>query len=310
MQQDKPLRRVAPGTFAAVIHAFQASPRFRRLSEGTQSNYNRAFRSAETHEGLGGLPVEVMRPALVQAYLDALTEGGHDANGARVALSSLESWAIVRDLLPRAIMTGVSVDHEVEGHEPWTIEQVNIAKACASDMMARVVTLALHTGQRGSDVVRMRQAHLQRQSGRLGINVTQKKTKRRLWIPFDIELARVFPSWQYDDYMVRDPEGRPYTRPLLSCHWTRERDSNPALAALAGLTLHGLRATAIVRARRDGLTELQIGNLYGMSEQMVARYSKLANQTEMALSAITTLDRVQEEKERPVDEKVLRFPRR
>jgi hypothetical protein len=39
-----------------------------------------------------------------------------------------------------------------------------------------------------------------------------------------------------------------------------------------------------------GATELQIASMFGMSEPMVARYSRLADQTEMALAAVHVLD--------------------
>jgi len=311
MQPDKPspANRIRPDSFAAVIRAFQSSPFYRTLAPGTQSNYARAFRIAETHEGLGGINVAEMRPALVQAFLDAMAEDAPGAaKGARVALSSLESWALVRDMLPRAIMTGTSVAHREQGHQPWTLEQVALAESHADADLARAVTLAVNTGQRGSDLIRMRRGHIQRNGGRLGITVTQQKTGRTLWVPFTATFATVVDGWPRaaPDYLLLN-RGEPYTRQLLSCHWTRERDTNQALAPLSGLTLHGLRATAVTRARRDGLTDLQISNLYGMSEQMVARYSKLADQTDMALAAVATLDRVASQREQI---KVLQFRRR
>lgn len=308
MQPDKPspANRIRPDSFAAVIRAFQASPHFRSLAPSTQANYKGAFRIAETHEGLGGINVAEMRPSLVQAFLDAMAETTPGrAKVARVALASLESWALVRDMLPRAIMTGTAVRYTEHGHRPWTFEQVAIAESHAHPDLARVVTLAVNTGQRGSDLIRMRRCHLQRNAGRLGITVTQQKTRRTLWVPFTATFATVVDEWprMVPDYLLLNG-GKPYTRELLSCHWTRERDTNKALAPLSGLTLHGLRATAVTRARRDGLTDLQISNLYGMSEQMVARYSKLADQTDMALSAVATLDRVASQREQI---KVLQF---
>src|SRR5690606_1305641 len=87
--------------------------------------------------------------------------------------------------------------------------------------------------------------------------------------------------------------------PLLSWHWNEERDTNEALKPLseAGLVLHGLRATAVVRARKAGATDLQIANMFGMSEPMVARYSRLEDQTEMALAAVHFLDRTAQERQ-------------
>jgi predicted transcriptional regulator len=60
---------------------------------------------------------------------------------------------------------------------------------------------------------------------------------------------------------------------------------------LAGLVIHGLRATAVVRLRRAGATTGQIANMVGMSEQTVNRYCRLSVQRDNALAAVIHLDR-------------------
>jgi integrase len=142
-------------------------------------------------------------------------------------------------------------------HEPWSLEHIQLAQQHARVDLARVVTLAVHTGQRGSDIVRMRWSDIEEQDGRQGVNVIQQKTG----------------------------------------HWNDERDNNPALKPLseAGLVIHGLRATAVVRARRAGATVLEIASMYGMTEPTVARYSRLADQRDMALGAVVRLDRTAKE---------------
>jgi integrase len=51
-----------------------------------------------------------------------------------------------------------------------------------------MVTLAANTGQRGSDLVRMRWTDIEEYEGRPGINVTQRKTGLVIWIPMTQEL--------------------------------------------------------------------------------------------------------------------------
>jgi hypothetical protein len=58
----------------------------------------------------------------------------------------------------------------------------------------------------------------------------------------------------------------------------------------AGLVLHGLRATAVVRLRRAGATTGQIAGMVGMSEVMVNRYCRFSVQRENALAAVHYLD--------------------
>jgi integrase len=155
------------------------------------------------------------------------------------------------------------------------------------------VTLAVHTGQRGSDIVRMRWSDIEEQDGHQGINVIQQKTGRRLWVPFTAELVNALATWERRPpfFLILKPDGTTYTREHLSWHWNNERDTNPKLKPLAGLVLHGLRATAVVRARRAHATVLEIASMFGMTEPTVARYSRLADQRDMALGAVHHLNR-------------------
>lgn len=287
------------GTFAQVIRAYLASPKFQALAKSTQEHYRYLLAVAEQPETLGALPVDVIRPALVQAFLDGLAGRPGLQINARVALKAVEKWAIVRDMIPHSITLGCEVEGLDGGHEPWADEQVSLAETHARPHLARVVTLAANTGQRGSDLVRMRWTDLETYEGRPGINVTQQKTGLRIWIPFTQDVSRAISSWERrPTFLVLTDDGQPWNRNQLSTSWLRERDGNPKLSPLKGLVLHGLRATAVVRLRRAGATTAQISDMVGMSAPMVTRYSRLSVQRENALAAVIHLDRTKIEREK------------
>jgi len=292
--------RINAGTFAAVIRAYQSGPDYAALAPSTRRVYGSALRLAESPNTLGAIPVDMIRPSLVQAFLDALAETPGRQKNAQTAIKAVEKWAVVRDLLPFPISTGTYTVRTEGGHEPWSDAQVELAERYARPDLAKVVTLAVHTGQRGSDIVKMRWSDIEVQDGHYGINVTQQKTGVRLWVPFTRELVAAIETWDRRPpfFLVLKRDGTPYTRELLSWHWNKERDTNPALAPLceAGLVLHGLRATAVVRARKRGANVLQISSMIGMSEPMVARYSRLADKTDLALAAVHLLDRTSRER--------------
>jgi integrase len=216
----------------------------------------------------------------------------------QTAIKSLEKWAIVRDLLPCPITLGTEAPGGTGGHVPWTDEHVALAEQNTKPHLARAITLAANTGQRGSDLVRMGPTDLETYKGRAGINVRQVKTGLVIWIPLTQELAAVIGSWERrpGPFILKE-DGQPMTRPQLSDQWLRERDSNPALAPLAAaeLSMHGLRATAVVRLLRAGASTLQIANMVGMSEPMVKRYARFSVQRENALAAVVYLDRTPRE---------------
>jgi integrase len=291
--------KVKDGLFVAVIRAYRASAKWEALAKNTKANYGKPLSMAERPDTLGSLSVYEVRPALVQAFLDGFSDRPAAQKSAQTALKALEKWALVRDLLPHAITTGTEAPGSTGGHEPWTDEQVELAERCARPHLARVITLASNTGQRGSDLVKMRWSDLEEYEGRMGINVIQKKTGLEIWIPLTQQLASAMATWERrPTFIALKEDGLPFTRAQLSDQWLRERDTKPALAPLkaAGCVLHGLRATAVVRLRRAGATTGQITGMVGMSELMVNRYCRFSVQRENALAAIHHLDKTNVER--------------
>jgi integrase len=292
-------KHIKGGSFAQVIRTYMSSPKWEGLADNTRANYGYPLRLAERPETLGALPVDVIRPALVQAFLDGFADRPAAQKSAQTALKAVERWALVRDLLPYPITTGTEAPGSQGGFKPWTDEQVELAEHKARPHIARVITVAANTGQRGSDIVRMRWSDIEDHEGRPGINVTQQKTGLVLWVPFTQELMRAVLKWERrPTFIALKEDGQPWTRAQLSDQWLRERENRVALAPLKaeGLVLHGLRATAVVRLRRAGANTGQIADMVGMSEVMVKRYTRFSVQRENALAAVHYLDRTKLER--------------
>jgi integrase len=187
---------------------------------------------------------------------------------------------MVRDLLPYPIMMGTTTIKSDGGHIPWSEAQIALAEQHARPDLARAVTLMANTGQRGSDIVRMRLTDIEERDNPLtgrrhpGLCVVQKKTGHRLWVPMTDALVAVVETWRRDIrppwLLLTKPDGEAYTREQLSWHWNDQRDNQAALEPLkaAGLVLHGLRGACVVRLRKAGASVLQICSMIGMSEPM------------------------------------------
>jgi hypothetical protein len=303
MPHGKRLRasKISKGSFAAVIRAFTApnNAKWAALGDATRENYARVFKLAERPDVLGAIPVEEMRPALVQGFLDGYADRPAMQKVAQTALKSLEKWALVRDMLHCQITLGTEAPGSDGGNEPWADEHVALAEQHARPDLARIITLAANTGQRGSDLVKMRWTDIEEYEGRSGINVIQRKTGLKIWIPMTQELAVTLRTWERrPGFIILKPDGTPYSREQLSDHWLRERGRNAALAPLdtLGLSMHGLRATACVRLLRAGAHPRQIADMVGMSEQTVAHYCRFSEQRKNALAAVHYLDRTSRER--------------
>lgn len=285
---------VTEDCFAALVRLYLASPQFRGYSAGTQDTWGRELNFAARPDCLGKVMLGEIRPRYVQRYLDGLEGRPGKQAVAYSALKQLEKWAVVREYVGRwGFMTGVQTEKPRGGHLPWTDQEVELAERAARPDLSRAITLGVNTGQRGSDLIRMCPTDLEMFNGVQGINVTQKKTGKRVWVPITSALAAVMATWELrpGPYLVRS-DGRPWDRAALTHAWMYELEHNQTLAPLRerGLVLHGLRGTACVRLRRAGATSLQIASMVGMSEPMVAKYCRFSAQKENAAAAVHYLE--------------------
>jgi integrase len=298
--------RITENSFAALVRAYRESSKFKGLQPNSQSLWGRELDFACRPGCLGAVTLETIRPALIQGYLDSWDDKPGKQAAALAAFKALEKWAVVRDLLPRAITTGVETGKPLGGHVPWTAEQVAIAERHARADIARVVTLGANTGQRGSDLIRMGPTDIETYEGRDGIKVIQKKTGREVWVPILSTLETAMATWERrpGPYLLTS-WGEPWRRKMLTSAWTYERDHNRDLEELkrAGLVLHGLRGHACVRLRLAGANAMQIADMIGMSIPMVERYCRLSVQKDNAVGAVINLERTIKERRGAISKK-------
>jgi integrase len=305
----------AGNTFRSLCHKFKESSKFLGFERATQILFGRELDFACRDDILGAtllqLPDDLtdnakkdfekrlIRPSLIQGYLDGWSDKPGKQAAALAAFKALEKWAVVRDLLPRSITLGVETGKPQGGHIPWTAQNVRLGAQHARPDIGRAIVLLANTGQRGSDVVRMGPTDLETFDGHDGIRIVQIKTGREVWCPISAELEAELERWLREGHrqqtgpFLLDQWGQPWTRQRLTNAWSYERDTNPHLLELkkAGLVLHGLRGHACVRLLRAGANTRQVADMVGMSEPMVARYTRFSEQKANALAAVYHLEK-------------------
>ena len=312
-----PPLKIVDDCFAALVRLFLQSPQFAGYSPATRDLWGRELGFASRPDTLGPISLTEIRPSLVQAYFDGLSGRPAKQAAALCALRQLDRWAVTRDYLPRPITFGIEIETSDGGHVPWTDEQVALAESHARPDLARAITLAAHTGQRGIDLVRLGPTDIETYDGRDGIHLRQIKTCREVWVPISTDLAAAIATWdRAPGPWLRMPDGRPWRRAALTKAWLYERDHNASLEPLRrptggdwapradqGLVLHGLRGTACVRLRRAGATESQISAMVGLSIEMVTRDCRLSSQRDNAMAAVVHLERNRREQNRDTSNK-------
>jgi DNA-binding CsgD family transcriptional regulator len=88
---------------------------------------------------------------------------------------------------------------------------------------------------------------------------------------------------------VTQEDGRVYARNLLTHHFADAREALGSV--MKGTTLHGLRSTAVVRLRREGLSTGQIGDIIGMSLPIIERYCRFADRKTSGKAALIQIKR-------------------
>jgi len=281
--------RRGPRIFASLVESFMSSPQFQELAENSKQLWGRELKQAGDLANLGIFSLKEIRPSLVQKYLDGLNGRPGKQAAALAALKAIDRWGTKRDKLQRQITFGVETNRPEGGHVPWSRGQVQRAERVARYDLAQAITLGANTGQRISDLVRMQWSDIEKYKGHDGINVTQEKTGRTLWVPINDKLAAAMATWQRRDIgpiLLRD--GAPWQSRHLTDLWDYEKKTNNGLKEHKelGLVMHGLRGHRCVQLSREGLTDHQIGDIVGMSFRMVERYTRLSAQRDNALAAL------------------------
>ena len=87
---------------------------------------------------------------------------------------------------------------------------------------------------------------------------------------------------------VIQSNGHRYSRKQFWLHFKKAIEDVPELA---DVTLHGLRATAVIRLRMAGLETAQIQDIIGMSMAMIERYSRFADRKRSGKAAVLKMEK-------------------
>ncbi len=143
--------------------------------------------------------------------------------------------------------------------------------------------LALHTGQRQSDVLAMNWSAIN--GG--GIEARQSKTRKSLWIPLHRDLRAILEVIpRLSTRILTNSRGLPWASGFKAA-WQTEMN-RPAFAGFRERTLvfHGLRKSAVVMLLEAGCTDAEVAAITDQSREMVAHYSLMVNQRKLAAAAI------------------------
>ena len=263
-------------TIAKLIEDFKAQPEWTKRRPNTIATYETAL--GHIGDAWGKQDPAGLTPAHVLALRAVF--GDRPSMGNMVLV-------MVRALMKLAVQTGLRNDNparEINGLEetpdtakPLTPEAwAAITSKDAPVALQRFAILGRATGQRISDLVAMRPAD--RDADGIVCTITKLHDKPH-WCPLRPEEISIIDGWKQfkaATYVTRE-NGRRHSDDTLRFAWNAFA-ATEAGAALRGFTPHDLRATKVCDERIRGKPHQQIGAMVGMSNEMVARYSRKIDQ--------------------------------
>lgn len=276
--------RARPGSFDDLIERFYKSSAWAGIKDKTQYVYRGELERFRTK--YGDRLVAGMSARHIAKLMENMADTPSAANNLKKRLGQLFRFAIQLDWRTDNPALAVrSLRIRSGGHKTWQEEQIaQFEERWPLGTMPRLAfDLALHTGQRRSDVRVMGPQHVK--DGE--IRVVQLKTGKALWIPLHPRLAESIAATPSGNlaYLVRK-NGAPFTEKGFGMWFMRQCRE----AGLAGFSMHGLRKACSRRMAEAGLSNQQIKSITGhSSDSEVARYTREAEQRTMAREAMNRL---------------------
>jgi integrase len=277
------------GSLGWVIERFLISPAYETRAEATRRNYRRVLDVLKQRYGAG--LIKDLQPRHVKTMRNEMRDA-FTATTADLALSIVSTlWDFADEQLsldlpgadPTYGIKRVHVEHSE--HEPWPQELIAKFIAASSPRLAFAVRLALGTGLRRSDLVKLRWEDLKGDH----FQVCQQKTGEPVMVGLPKELlAELETMPRVADTVIVGDLGKPITAASLSrMVRLKLRD-----LGVTGYSIHGLRKNAGVAIAEAGGTECEImARLGHKTPQMAAHYTKRASQAVAMRSAVEKLER-------------------
>jgi integrase len=277
------------GSLGWVIEQFIASPAYQTRAEATKRNYRRVIDALKQRYGTGLM--KDMQPKHVKTIRNDIRDA-FTASAADIAIGIISTlWDFADEQLgldlpgadPTFGINRVHVGHRE--HERWPQDLIARFMAEASPRLGFAVRLALGTGLRRSDLVKLKWQDLRGDH----FAVNQQKTGAPVMVGCTAELlAELATMPRIADTIIVGDRGNPVTAASLS----RMVRLKLRELGVTGYSIHGLRKNAVNEIAEAGGTEREIMIRLGhKTPQMAAHYTKRASQAVSMRFAVEKLER-------------------
>jgi len=280
------------GVLFSIMQGYQASGEFSGLAPRTRTDYVKHIKKIEAE--FGDFPLSALTDRRTRgeflAWRDRL--GVASKRGADLSYSILArilSWALNRGLVALNPCERAGRLYKAKRNDKiWTPADEAAFNACAPANLKLALLLALWTGQRQGDLLKLTWSAYDGAR----IRLTQGKTGVRVVVPVGEPLKQALAATKrVSPIILVNSEGKPWTSDGFRTSWGKACKK----AGISGVTFHDLRGTAVTRLALAGATENEIATITGHSVSEVKRSildsHYLSRDIGMAESAIGKLER-------------------
>jgi integrase len=275
------LAKLSEGTLAWVIDEYKKSPTWLSCKPSTQEVYNRRFDWLK--ERYGTAELRTFTEDGVRKIRNKLRDHPSVADAVVDRIGML--WAFAKEHLEMKLGSNparevASLHTEHKPHKAWPEELCRAFEALPNPRLVRAYFLLRYTGQRRSDVVRMRASMFDGTA----IEVVQEKTGTYVWVPCHRRLREHLTATGIgEEYLLSTTWGTPFRATSLTniiCTACKE-------LGFAGYSPHGLRHLAGSALAESGCTMDEIMSILGhLTEDEAREYVRQARRKVMARSAM------------------------
>lgn len=270
--------------FEDVADAYIKSPTFHKLAQNTKRIYLDGLVTAISR--FETMPITYIDRPMVIDFRDQLYDSPGKCKIALGALSNVLKYAFDHGWVTANVAFSIGDLPPSVPHKRWSMEEVNGFLSTAPSHLYVAVLLAVYTGQRRSDLVKIQWSDY---DGRT-IYVKQKKTGKELHIPVHPILK------DHIDRLLLGKHDQLHAGTILRTvtgeRWQADYLRKAVLAhcrkiGLEGRTIHGLRKTTASILAEMGCNVLQIMAITGHSSvKEVMRYIEEVEQRKLAGEAM------------------------
>jgi integrase len=257
------VKKVAPpsGVLLALLFRFQESAEFQfGVSSRTRRDYIKQIKRIE--RAFGDFPVRALDdPRTRSVFLewrDNLARTSlRQADYAYNTLARIFKWSLDRGLITKNPCSGGSkLYHGTRVDKIWSDENIATFLRTAPAYLRLAMMLAIYTGQRQGDLLRLPWSSY---DGR-ALKLKQKKTGAYVAIPVAEALRmELDAASRRCPIILTNSVGRPWSESGFQGAWGKATTR----AGIRGLTFHDLRGTAVVMLARAGCNEVEIYSISG-----------------------------------------------